>query len=155
MAASDDALKKMATTLILCKISAKGLEIANVGDSRAYLIEENSLKKLTNDHTEKQLLIDRGTFSKKELKGHYSANRLTNSLRSFNDFKLDLFAEHIKAGAVILMSDGAYRAIEETRVVGNNGASDLMNICSNIKKRIVKNGPSDDYSLVAVRYKCA
>jgi hypothetical protein len=80
------------------------------------------------------------------------ANRLTNSLRSAVDFKLDLFEEQLKTGSVILMSDGAYRAIEEARVIGNNGSNDLMHICSNIKKRVIKSGPSDDYSLVAVRY---
>ncbi len=150
----NDELEKMATTLIVCKISKNGLEIANVGDSRAYWVEKNSIKKITTDHTQKQALIERGTFSKKELKGHHSGNVLTNSLRSSHDFRLDLFKKPLKTGSVILMSDGAYRAIEETRVIGNNGASDLMRICSNIKQRVLKNGPRDDYSLVAVSYEC-
>ncbi|MFT5162250.1 MAG: hypothetical protein ACI9FJ_000818 [Alteromonadaceae bacterium] len=57
-------------------------------------------------------------------------------MRLSHDFKLDLFKKPLKAGSVILMSDGAYRVIEETRRIGNNGASDLMRMCSNVSAQM-------------------
>ncbi len=146
-------LSDMATTLVVCKISAGKLEVASVGDSRAYVIEGNSLKKLTTDHTKKQELIDSGVFKNSELRGHYSGSVLTNSLRAFNSFKLDVVDYKCNGGVVFLVSDGVYRFFEGARVVGNNGAGDLIQMCGNIKRRVFDKGPKDDFSLVAISYK--
>lgn len=145
----------MATTLIICKITLGKVEVASVGDSRAYVIKGNSAYKLTTDHTKKQELIDSGVFKKSELKGHYSESQLTNSLRANRTFKLDIKTYKYNCGSILLMSDGVYRAFDGTRIVGNNGQDNLLQVCSNIKKRILKKGPKDDYSLVAVRFKNA
>lgn len=142
--------EKLATTLVVCKINKKGIVIANVGDSRAYLVNERSLKKITNDHTEKEKLLERGVFTKKELKNHPSENVLTNSLRPFKEFKIDLHHEEIKSGAVILVSDGVYKAIEGKRVIGNVHSIDLTQLSLNIKRQIIRHGSKDDFSLVSV-----
>jgi serine/threonine protein phosphatase PrpC len=143
----------MSTTLIVCKISKNKIEIASVGDSRAYILNDNSAKKLTTDHTKKQELIDSGVFKKSELKGHHSGSILTNSLRAYKPFKLEVNAYKYSCGSIFLVSDGVYQVFDGTRVVGNKGAENLLQVCSNIKKRILSKGPKDDFSLVAVSFK--
>lgn len=142
----------MATTLVVCKITRDGVEIANVGDSRAYYALDKSLIRLTRDHTEKQKLIDTGVFSSSELKGHSSGSRLTNSMRAGRDYKLDTAEYDFAKGSILLMSDGLYNYFEGSRIIGNSGADDLLLICSNLKKKVLKKGPNDDFSLVAVKF---
>lgn len=145
--------KDMATTLVVCKITSSKVEIANVGDSRAYVIEGNSANKLTTDHTKKQELINSGVFKSSELKGHHSENVLTNSLRANKEFKLDIETYEASSGSILLMSDGVYQTFDGTRIIGNRGGDNLLKVCSNLKQRVLKNGPQDDFSLVAVCFK--
>jgi protein phosphatase len=146
-------LKDMATTLIVCKISSNKVEVASVGDSRAYIIEDKSAKKLTTDQTKKQELIDSGIFKRSELKEHHSGSVLTNSLRANKTFKFNVDIYESSSASILLMSDGLYQAFDGTRIVGNSGTDNLLQVCSNIKKRVLKKGPKDDYSLVAVHFK--
>ncbi|PSV49739.1 PP2C family protein-serine/threonine phosphatase [Photobacterium indicum] len=146
-------MKNMATTLVICKITSGKVEIANVGDSRAYVIEGKSAKKLTTDHTKKQELIDSGIFKSSELKGHHSGSLLTNSLRANKKFKIDVDTYESNSCSIVLVSDGVYQSFDGTRIVGNSGADNLLQLCSNLKKRVLNNGPHDDFSLVAVRFK--
>ncbi|HHF2962026.1 TPA: PP2C family serine/threonine-protein phosphatase [Vibrio alginolyticus] len=147
--------KDMATTLVVCKITSNEVEIANVGDSRAYLIEGKSVKQLTTDHTKKQELINSGVFKRYELKGHHSGSLLTNSLKANKKFKIDIETYESSGGSILLVSDGVYEFFDGTRLVGNSSTDNLLQVCSNLKKRVLNNGPHDDFSLVAVRYKSA
>ncbi|MCH9429603.1 serine/threonine-protein phosphatase [Klebsiella quasipneumoniae] len=145
--------KDMATTLVICKITSGKVEIASAGDSRAYLIEGKSANKLTTDHTKKQELIDSGIFKSCELKGHYSGNLLTNSLRANKKFKVDIETYESNSGSIVIVSDGVYEYFDGTRIVGNSSEDNLLQVCSKLKKRVLKKGPHDDFSLVAVRFK--
>lgn len=145
--------KDMATTLVVCKITSNKLEIANVGDSRAYLIDGKSLNQLTTDHTKKQELIDSGVFKKSELKRHHSGSVLTNALKANKKFEIDIETYESSSGSILLVSDGVYESFDGTRIVGNSNADNLLQVCSNLKKRVLNSGPHDDFSLVAVRYK--
>lgn len=148
----DVSLKKMATTLVVCKINREGVTIGHVGDSRAYIINGRSLKKITNDHTEKEKLLERGIFTKKELKNHQSENILTNSLRPFKEFSLDIYYEKINSGSIILVSDGVYKAFKGRRVIGNVTPIDIAQVCLNIKRQVKRVGAKDDFSLVAASF---
>lgn len=151
----DSSFEKAATTLVICKIHEEGITIASVGDSRAYITRKCSLKKVTNDHTEKEKLIERGIFTKKELKNHPAENVLTNCIQPFKHFYLDeirLNHEEVKSGIIILVSDGVYKSFEGKRVIGNVSSIDLLQVSLNIKKRVLKAGVKDDFSLVAVSY---
>ncbi|PSU21378.1 PP2C family protein-serine/threonine phosphatase [Photobacterium kishitanii] len=148
----EDSSNKMATTLVVCKINKKGVTIGNVGDSRAYIVNDRTLKKITNDHTEKESLLKRGVFTKKELKNHQSENVLTNSLRPFKGFEIELHHKELNSGSIILVSDGVYKAFEGKRVIGNVSSIDLTQVCLNIKKQVQKVGSKDDFSLVAVSF---
>lgn len=145
--------KNIATTLVVCRINRKGITVANVGDSRAYIVNERTLKKITNDHTQKEELLKRGIFTERELKNHYSENFLTNSVQRFNEFNIDIHHEEIKSGMIILVSDGVYKTFKGRRVIGNVTPVDLLQVSVNIKRQILKMGAKDDFSLVAVSYR--
>ncbi len=67
----DPALAGMGTTLTAVALSNDGdYLIANVGDSRTYLLRDGWLRRLTRDHSVVQMLIDRGALSEDEARSH-------------------------------------------------------------------------------------
>ena len=73
-------------------------------------------------------------------------------MRADRDYKLDTAEYDFSTGSIILMTDGLYNYFEGSRIIGNNGADDLLLVCSNLKKKVLKKGPNDDFSLVAVKF---
>lgn len=84
MGALDRDLKNMGTTVVLT-IWRKGtpnLFVTGVGDSRAYLVRENTIKQLTTDHSLAQALVEAKTISPEEAKDHRFKNVLWKYLGS-------------------------------------------------------------------------
>ncbi len=149
LAARSKDKKKMATTLVVCKVSEQGIEIGSAGDSRAYFMRSGRLQLLTKDHTKKQELIDKGVFKENELEGHYSGSELTSFISSQDEFELDYKLLPFSSGAILLMTDGAYHFIDEEKIA-NRKHFGLISICSYIRESI--KDPIDDFSLVAMEF---
>ena len=67
----DPELAGMGTTLTAVALSNDGdYLIANVGDSRTYLLRDGRLRRLTRDHSMVQMLIDRGALSEEDARSH-------------------------------------------------------------------------------------
>jgi PPM family protein phosphatase len=84
MGALDRDLKNMGTTVVMT-IWRKGtpnLFVTGVGDSRAYLVRENTIKQLTTDHSLAQALVEAKTISAEEAKDHRFKNVLWKYLGS-------------------------------------------------------------------------
>jgi protein phosphatase len=70
-------LKGMGSTVVLALVRDSQAVVANMGDSRAYLLRGGRLDRLTKDHTIAQLLVDRGQISPEEAASHATDDRLT------------------------------------------------------------------------------
>lgn len=77
MGALDRDLRNMGTTVVMC-VWRKGNEmyVAGVGDSRAYLIREGTIKQLTVDHSLAQALVEAGTITPEDAREHRFRNVL-------------------------------------------------------------------------------
>src|SRR5262249_54984846 len=84
MGALDRDLKNMGTTVVLAiwRKGASQLFVTGVGDSRGYLIRENTIKQLTTDHSLAQALVEAKTISAEEAKDHRFRNVLWKYLGS-------------------------------------------------------------------------
>lgn len=103
----------MGTTACLALILAGRLWVANVGDSRAYLLRRGELRQLTTDHTRARLLFDRGEITAEELAVHPDRNRLTRAVGVEPSVEADYFEERLEPGDVLLLcSDGLYNMID-------------------------------------------
>lgn len=78
MGSLDRDLKNMGTTIVMAVWRNKGREVlvANLGDSRSYLIRGNTIQQLTVDHSLAQALVENGTISPEEAKTHRWKNHL-------------------------------------------------------------------------------
>lgn len=154
----DESLYAAATTLTFGYIDKNGLTIGHSGDCRLYLKNENKLKQVTKDHTQHQLLIDDGIFTARQLKKASGKNIITAAVSAkiplaYQSFLIPIENLPIKNGelSLFIMSDGAHSFWEERPRFSPNTLSNPSRFSASLQKRIEKKGPTDDYSLIALK----
>ena len=83
----------MATTMVAAVVRGDMLTIANVGDSRGYLIRNGQVTQITIDHNQADELVRNGTLTAEEAKYSKTRNKLTRSLGGEPDVKVDVFKD--------------------------------------------------------------
>lgn len=108
-----------ATTLVMALIMETTAYILNIGDSRAYVLSDDTLRQITTDHTYAQALVDAGAIEPEEAQDHPFNNSLSRYLGGTNDhFEPDVFVEHLSVGDyVLLCSDGLYNLVSEDDII--------------------------------------
>ena len=114
----DRDLHGMGTTLTIVRNMGRQLHIVHVGDSRAYLLRNGRLHRLTRDHTYLQLLIDSGQLSKEEACDFRGRHILVNALGGFNEeVEVDVDQIELSNGDRILMcSDGLTDMVDDDTI---------------------------------------
>lgn len=102
-----DDLQGMGTTCIALLRAGNNLVVANIGDSRAFLMRDGKLTQITKDHSFVQALLDDGRISAEEAKHHPQRNMVTRVLTGREDDEPDLSLREGKIGdRYMLCSDG-------------------------------------------------
>ncbi|KRQ86929.1 putative protein phosphatase 2C-type [Caloramator mitchellensis] len=100
-------LKGMGTTLTCCLLIKDRAYVGHVGDSRAYLINEIGITKLTEDHSYVQQLVKNGTITETEAENHPQKNLITRAVGVEENVIVDTFFIDINPNDIILIcSDG-------------------------------------------------
>ncbi|KAA6342029.1 Serine/threonine phosphatase stp [termite gut metagenome] len=106
------------TTLVAAIIADKHIYIANVGDSRAYLITpQKSILQITKDHSAVQEMLDAKIITKEQAKKHPRRNIITKALGLTEQVTPDIFRLEINNEILMLCTDGLYGMIEEEEIV--------------------------------------
>ena len=92
----------MGTTMVLVTIIDDYAYVANVGDSRLYLIEDQILQ-ITKDHSLVQEMVRRGLITKEEAREHPDKNIITRVLGIGPEIEVDFFDIHLKENSVLLL----------------------------------------------------
>jgi serine/threonine protein phosphatase PrpC len=117
MAASDRKLNGMGTTLVALVEDGDSVHLANVGDSRAYLLRSGELSQVTVDHTLVQELIDEGRLSPQDAERHPQRSVITRALGINPEVEIDLFTYKLQPGdRLLLCSDGLSDAVEPNQI---------------------------------------
>jgi protein phosphatase len=116
--AQDPALRGMGTTLTAARNLGRHLQIVHVGDSRAYLLREGQLHRLTRDHTYVQLLVDSGQLTKEEAAHFCARHVLVNALGGFDDeVEVDVDQLELASGdRLLLCSDGLTDLVDDAEI---------------------------------------
>jgi len=103
----DPSLSGMGTTMTLVELRPDGTaHFAHVGDSRAYLLRDDTLEMLTTDHTLVNSLIELGKITKEEAEHHPHRHLLTRVL-GLGPVDVDAFSLQLREGdRILLCSDG-------------------------------------------------
>lgn len=153
----DILLKNAATTLTFCYLMEAGCWVGHIGDCRLYAKIGSKLKQMTKDHTQHQMLLDAGVFTKKQLQDKPGKNVLTTAISAEAEMKCDVFflsSDDIKCDdetiTLYIMSDGAHSSWERRPRFSANTMSDPIKFTNGLMRRIDRQGPTDDYSVVGV-----
>ena len=116
-AESSSGFMRMATTMVVAVVKGNSLTVANVGDSRAYLIREGRAKQVTRDHSLVGEMVRNGTMTVDEARRSKVKNRITRSLGGERNVHVDIFNENIQPGdQILLCSDGLTRYANKTEI---------------------------------------
>ena len=114
---SDAQRAGMGTTVTAAYVGEDDVTIAHVGDSRAYLLRDGDLIRLTRDHSLVGELVERGKLTEEQAETHPQRSVITRALGPEPDVAVDVKAYHARGGdRFLLCSDGLTSMIPEARV---------------------------------------
>jgi serine/threonine protein phosphatase PrpC len=97
----------MGTTLVMALVIGNTATIANVGDSRAYLLRPNGIVQISTDHSLVERLVATGQITHEEAANHPQKNVIYRVIGDKPQVKTDLFEQRLALGdALLLCSDG-------------------------------------------------
>jgi protein phosphatase len=105
----------MGTTMVcILVIDDKVGFLANVGDSRGYLMRDGALNQVSRDHSLVQKMVERGRITEEEARHHPHSNILLRTVGTEKDIDIDVFRVELKSGDKIMMcSDGLWGEVED------------------------------------------
>jgi serine/threonine protein phosphatase PrpC len=149
-AAADSGRSGMGTTAVAFCLKSVGYIVANVGDSRAYLVKPGVLHQITADHTYVQDLVASGEISKAVARRHPERNILNRCIGTKDDIEIDFFEGELEdSERLLLCSDGLHNMLSEREILAissSNQAGD--DICSELVARSIAAGGNDNVSVV-------
>ena len=107
----------MGTTLVGAVVKGNEMTVVNVGDSRAYHITSEGIRKVTRDHSVVETLVQRGTLTPEEARIHPQKNLITRALGTSITVTADVFAVSFQEGdQLLLCSDGLINEMTDEEI---------------------------------------
>lgn len=142
----------MGCTATVAYIEGTTIAIAHVGDSRAYLLHEGVLTRVTRDHSYVEELVDAGEITADEARVHPNRSVITRALGSDPGMYADHFTLNIVEGdRLILCSDGLSSMISDSEIEDIAVKSSTAQMCTdNLVDAALAAGGADNVSVVVV-----
>ena len=108
----------MGTTLVAAYVDHQMAVIANVGDSRCYLLNREGVRCLTTDHSLVQLMVQRGELSREQAKNYPGKNLITRAIGTEPGVECDLFYQPVQKGDdLLLCTDGQSNLLDDQEIL--------------------------------------
>ena len=144
----------MGTTATIAGLLDDTLYLAQVGDSRAYLIRGGTAVQLTKDQSLLQKLIEAGELTEEEAAQSERRNIILQALGPESQIKVDLTHQRVRRGdTLVLCSDGLsgqVRTDEIAQVVA--GQDDLVGCCRTLIELANSRGGPDNITVIVARF---
>ena len=115
-AQEDSEYEGMGTTMVACTLQEETLYVANIGDSRLYLLRDE-LQQITTDHSLVEEMVKIGNITESEARVHPQKNIITRALGIDEMVQADYFELQVQEGDVILLcSDGLTNMVEDEEI---------------------------------------
>ncbi len=147
-------LKGMGTTCTVAAFKEDTLVLAQVGDSRAYLVRDGRLRQLTEDHSLVAQLLARGQITPAEARTDPRRNVVTRSVGVAPDLDVDVkaFPEPLRPGDTILVcSDGLHGQVTEEELVRAASGESLDRACRELIALANDRGGPDNITVALAR----
>jgi serine/threonine protein phosphatase PrpC len=154
MSAKNPEWQGMGTTVTACLKQDGEILIGQVGDSRAYMLRDNGISQLTEDHSLVQELVKSGSITEEEAFLHPQRNVLTRAIGIGVILDVDLFRINILSGdQLLLCTDGLTRYMrQEDLLLSVNAAPDLDSAVRDLLKKATQSGGADNITIILVEF---
>lgn len=147
----DFALSGMGTTLVAATCIGRYLEVANVGDSRLYVIRDE-IEQITEDHSLVEEMVRMGGIGREEARNHPDKNIITRAVGAKDDVEVDFFNLELQTGDMVLLcSDGLTNMVDDETIcrILKNGKS-LRDRVEELVETANVNGGRDNISVIVI-----
>ena len=144
-------LKGMGTTFVAAVLLPDKMYVANIGDSRLYVMGEDA-KQITLDHSLVEELIRTGQLDRRRVRFHPEKNIITRALGTSNEAIPDFFEIHLEENEkVLLCSDGLTNMVEDDEIRDIVMQKTFVDkICDQLIERANYYGGKDNIGVVVV-----
>lgn len=150
-ASENFSLSGMGTTLVAATCIGRYLEVANVGDSRLYVIGDE-ITQITEDHSLVEEMVRMGGIDREEARNHPDKNIITRAVGARDDVEIDFFNLEIQTGDMVLLcSDGLTNMVDDEmirRILKNGGS--LKDRVEELVETANRNGGKDNISVIVI-----
>ena len=154
-AQEDAGLRGMGTTAVCALSDGSHVDLANIGDSRIYLMRDGALRMLTQDHSWISEQVQKGVISEDQARSHPYRNVVTKALGAGPDVEPDLSAlELIDGDLVLLCTDGLTSMLTDVDIESmlHRYGADLDAAARALVYEANQNGGEDNITLTLLGY---
>lgn len=145
----------MGTTLVALLLEGNRFQVANVGDSRAYLLSREKITQITEDHSFVAEAVRNGGRREDALASRWR-DALTRSIGTAPDVDVDIFGPFAvkPETALLLCSDGLYKALSDRDVHAVfTSSEDPRDACASLVSEAYDRGSDDNITAAAVAFR--
>lgn len=150
-AQEDAAYNGMGTTMVIATCIGRYLEVANVGDSRLYVVNDR-MKQITQDHSLVEEMVRMGGIDRALAKNHPDKNIITRAIGARDYIDADFFTLELQVGDMVLLcSDGLTNMIDDEairRILTGGGS--LKDRVEKLVEAANQNGGKDNISAIVI-----
>jgi protein phosphatase len=144
----------MGTTLVAALLIGDTAHIANVGDSRTYLVtNDGTIRQITTDHSLVERLVALGQIQPEEARVHPQRNVIYRTIGDKEDAEVDFFVQKLNPGdSLLLCSDGLTGKLEDTEIwqLVDHSRSP-QEACEQLVQAANDNGGDDNVTVIIVQ----
>lgn len=142
----------MGTTCTAAMLQGERLVVAQVGDSRAYLLHDGNIQQLTRDHSLVADLVEAGHITPEEARFHPQRSVITRALGSDPHMRPDLYEINVQTDdRLLLCSDGLYSMVDDYTIEGILEAhEDPQQAAEELVAAALKAGGHDNVTVIVV-----
>ena len=151
MAKTDEQYEGMGTTIVAATLLGNSLQVANVGDSRLYIVG-NTIKQITRDHSWVAEMVRLGEMDQEMAKNHAKKNIITRAVGASRNVEIDFFTVDLAEGESVLMcSDGLTNMLEDEEIrMIMQSQRDVVAKVQALVEEANKHGGMDNISVVLI-----
>lgn len=144
-------LAGMGTTAVLASIEGSSLTVANVGDSRLYVLNEG-ITQITRDHSLVEEMVRMGELEAAEAREHPDRNIITRAIGATDEVVVDVFEVDLKEkDTVLLCSDGLNNMLTDEEILEiMNSGGELADRVTRLMEQANENGGKDNITAIGI-----
>jgi serine/threonine protein phosphatase PrpC len=152
LARSGDSKRSIGTTIVGLAVTDGSFRCFWMGDSRAYLLRDGEIGRITHDHSLVQTLVDAGMLSPDEAETHENANLITRAVGVAENCEVDIVSGEVRPGdQFVLASDGLTRVVRDEELADELQRASPDEAADRLIETVLARGAPDNVSLIITK----